>query len=462
MTSRPNLLFVFTDQQTIGALGLRQRSALSAAEGLGAAGNPHVATPRLDALAASGVRFARSYCATPLCSPARASLATGRFPSAHGVTTNHLHLPAGMPHLGGVLRAGGYETAWAGKWHVPEEYPLAEESIPGFVTLPLPGRQTDKNGYPVRLDGRPGNWDHNLGAYVDDPVAEVAADFLRRPHAKPFLLAVSLMNPHDICFPAAYARAGIPDESRLPPLPDNFAPPADEPEFLANTRWTHEGMCKPARDWNEHEWRVARWIYYRFTEMADRAVGIVLDALRRSELEEHTVVVFTSDHGEGGGAHRWLGKLSLYEEAIAVPFLVSRPGVIPPGVVDRERLVSAVDVLPTLCGYAGVEPPPGIAGIDLGPLIANPALPGRPHVSVEMHPVWKGDTGAGRMLRTPRWKYARIATGANPELLFDLDRDPGETRNLARDPAARGELDHHRTLLAAWLARSADPFPVRP
>ncbi len=423
-------------------------------------GTRDLATPHLDALAAGGTRFAHSYCALPLCSPSRASLVTGLLPRRSGVTTNHLHLPDGIPHLGGVFRAAGYATAWAGKWHVPEEYPLAGEAIPGFDNLPLPGRRTDRDGYPVRLDGRPGNWDHNIGAYVDDPVAEVAAAFIRRTHAAPWLLGVSLMNPHDICFPEVYDRAGPVDETRLPALPANFAPAAGEPGFLTRTRDTHEGMAKAAATWDERQWRIARWIYYRFTELADRAVGTILAGLRDAGREGDTAVVFTSDHGEGLGAHRWLGKLSFHEEPMTVPFIVRWPGRIRAGGVDTDHLVSGVDVLPTLCGIAGVPPPPGLDGMDLVPLLRDPALPGRPFVVAEIHPVWKGDTASGRMLRTSRWKYAAFATDDPREMLFDLDRDPGETRNLAVDPAARPELDRHRSLLRDHLARSGDPFTL--
>ncbi len=440
-----NLLFVFTDQQTIGAMG--------------AAGHRHVRTPHLDSLAASGVRFTNSFCASPLCSPSRGSLATGRLPAGSTVTTNHKPLPPDLPHLGGTLQAAGFETIWAGKWHVPEEYPLAGEPIPGFATLPLPGRQTDRNGYPVRIDGRPGAWDHNLGAYVDDPVAEAAAAWLRTAHANPFCLAVSLMNPHDICFPESWARAGTPPGADLPPLPANFDPPLGEPALLADTRYTHEGMAKIAKDWTDRDWRTARWIYDRFTEMADRAVGTVLEALKSSGHDRDTLVCFTSDHGEGAGSHRWLGKLSLYTEAVAVPFMLSCPGTISAR-VDADHLVSGVDVFPTLCDYAGVPAPAGLDGVSLRPVVEQPSLPGRDAAIVAMHPVWKDAVDEGRLLRTGSWAYASFSRGPHPESLYDLREDPGETRNLAGDPAraaVRGEL---RELLRAKLSLAGDAFPV--
>lgn len=438
-----NLLFIFTDQQTLGAMG--------------AAGNRDVSTPHLDALAASGVRFTNSFCASPLCSPSRGSLATGLLPSRSGVTTNHQSLRPEAPHLGGVLRSAGFETAWAGKWHVPNEYPVPPETIPGFDILPLAGRELDRNAYPVRIAGRPGAWDHNLGHYADAPVAEAAAAWLKRPHATPFCLAVSLMNPHDICFPEAYPRAGNPPAD-LPELPANFAPPSGEPTLITDTRYTHEGMAKPAQDWTERDWRLARWRYFRFTEMADRAVGTVLDALQASGHERDTLVCFTSDHGEGAGSHRWIGKLSLYEESVAVPFIVSCPGTVPAGRVDSTHLVSGVDVLPTLCDYAGVPVPPGLDGVSVKPVVDDPARPGRDAAIVAMHPVGKGSTDEGRLLRTGGWAYAAFSRGPVAESLFDLRNDPGETRNLAGDPAGSGVLAELRAQLAATLTAAEDSF----
>jgi len=141
-----------------------------------------------------------------------------------------------------------------------------------------------------------------------------------------------------------------------------------------------------------------------------------------------------------------------------VPFIVRWPGRIPAGRVEWDRIASGVDALPTLCGFAGIQSPRDLDGINLVPLLQNPTLPGRRDVIAEMHPVWKGDTASGRMLRTTGWKYAAFATDANPELLFDLINDPGETKNLARDPAARLELDRHRALLRHWLDRRGDGF----
>ena len=144
---------------------------------------------------------------------------------------------------------------------------------------------------------------------------------------------------------------------------------------------------------------------------------------------------------------------------VAVPFIVRWPGVVPAGAVDDERLVSGVDVLPTLCDYAGVEYPE-VTGISLKPLIEDPQAPGRPFLVAELHPDTEDLEMQGRMLRDERYKYIAFSRGRDPELLFDLREDPGETRNLVRDPALYTELERCRALLRSWCAQSGDAFVV--
>ena len=205
----PNILFLFTDQQA--------RDAMSAY------GNPDLHTPSMDALARRGVRFQHAYCTSPVCSPARASLVTGMLPHAHGVNTNNLSISDDVPTMGEIFRAAGYETIWAGKWHVPKGFPTAPDEVRGYRTLVV-----------SRL-GRFG-----LGVGSDDRVTEQAVDFLRRDHRQPFLLTVSLQNPHDICHwimeqyrevLGVFNRPG-----RTPALPANFDIIADEPEFIQACR----------------------------------------------------------------------------------------------------------------------------------------------------------------------------------------------------------------------------------
>jgi len=440
---RPNFLFIHSDQHTSAALSC--------------AGNRTLSTPNLDALSARGIRFTRSYCTSPLCTPSRASFTTGRIPHASGVRWNHQRMDPAIPQLGDVLRQAGYETAWVGKWHVPEEYPPEPDAIPGFTNLEIEGRNTGKGPYPVQIEGVNG-WDHNLGLYVDRAVANTAATFIMNKHDNPFLLSVALMTPHDICFPTEYGRWGVPPVEGLPPLPDNFPPPSNEPALLEETRFSHEWSTTFANKWDEKGWREARWFYHRMVEHADASVGLVLDALRKSGLERDTVVIYTSDHGEGGGSHQWLGKLSLYDEAVSVPFIVSRPGSLPEGVVDSRRLVSSLDIFPTVCDFAGITPPPDLEGTSLKQFIEKPALPGPTFVPCALYPVGPESDVAGRMIRTSRYKYTAFSRGERPEMLVDMEADPGEMKNLAGEPSMQKVLDDHHRMLKEWIIKTRDDF----
>lgn len=424
MSTRPNILFLFTDQQSARAMSC--------------AGNPQLSTPHMDRLAAAGMRFGQAYCAAPVCGPSRSSLLSGRMPHETGVLVNSMTPDPSQPNMGELFERAGYATAWSGRWHLPDN---GEGGLRGFEVLHDAG---------VRL---------GMGVDGDGHVADRAIEFLRRAHTRPFCLGVSLCNPHDICHWIVDApERGSGD---LPPLPENFEVDPREPEFIQQCRqrtyYGQEGTR--TRDWDERQWRSYLAAYYRFTEDVDVQVGRILDTLQECGLEEETLVLFTSDHGEGMAAHRWVVKLMLYEEPTRVPFIVRWPGVVPAGAVDDERLVSGVDVLPTLCDYAGVEYPE-VTGISLKPLIEDPQAPGRPFLVAELHPDTEDLEMQGRMLRDERYKYIAFSRGRDPELLFDLREDPGETRNLVRDPALYTELERCRALLRSWCAQSGDAFVV--
>jgi arylsulfatase A-like enzyme len=427
MHKQPNILFIFTDQQSLSAMS--------------AAGNPYLQTPHLDSLAHSGVRFENSYCAAPVCGPARGALVTGRMPHEIGLDFNDQVPDPHIPTMGELLRAAGYETAWTGKWHLPEPY-LQEDAIPGFTYLPIPPQ------IPVAL-----------GSDTDDAVADRAIEFLRRPHQRPFLLTVSLHNPHDICTEIyklnACPESTLPPPEQLPPLPSNFAIAACEPGFIRDCRRRRYYGPQEHENWSDYQWRTYLYLYYRLTEQVDKTVGRILATLQAEGLGESTLVVFTSDHGDGMAAHHWVAKLMLWEEVVKVPLIARWKGVLPAGRVDREHLVSGVDLLPTFCDYSGIAPPQN-AGLSLRPLIENPAQTGRDYLVVELQPDPQSPDRAGRMIRTRHWKYVVFSYGSNSEMLFDLKNDAGETINLATNPLYRDEILLHRKLLAEWSARAND------
>ena len=418
----PNLLLVITDQQHIDTIA--------------AAGCPHVKTPALDRLCGRGLRFTESYSSNPVCSPARSSIFTGRPSSETGVFENGLPIRQGIPNLGQWLaQETNYETVYSGKWHVPSSF---THLIPGFDVL--------NSGV-----GGQGN----LG---DTASSRAAEGYLRnRSRSKPFFLVASFLQPHDICEwlrlnrdnPAQLRYPELADQ--LPDLPDNFRFDEREPGRLQQTRARNE----PAKGgWSERQWLYYRWSYYRHIEMVDAEVGRVLNALDEEGYTDETVIVFTADHGEGMGHHQMVRKSSPYDEASKVPFIISWPGHVPEGRVETTRLVSGMDIVPTLCDYAGIAAPTDTRGQSLRRLIE------RPHEEWRSFLVTESNNNTGRMLRTERFKY--VSYRSDPvEQFFDLSADPGETVNLATQAHSADELARHRRLLGDW-ERSLDVAPNVP
>jgi arylsulfatase A-like enzyme len=388
----------------------------------------------MDSLCRSGVRLESACCTNPICSPSRSSLFTGRMPSETGV--NRLHPSASIrpeiPTIGQWLGKAGYDSVYTGKWHVPACHSY---EIPGFRVL--------------------GSGQDHRGDVSDVTVSHAAEAFLRQRRSRePFLLVASLTQPHDICDwlrlnqrhkrvpPYPLPRRAFP---ALPPLPPNFGAHPSEPVYVRRYR---EEKCEPnLGGWDRVEWRWCLWNYYRMVEMADAELGRILAALAASGKAENTVVVFTSDHGEGMGEHRLDRKNFHYDSAVRVPLVFSWPGRLPANQVNRRALASGIDLVPTLCGFAGVEPPPMTTAVDLGPVLTGRAREARPFLGVEL-----SVRAVGRVLRTPRYKYAVFA-GDPVEQLFDLQADPGETRNLAARHQFRDVLQTHREHLAAWEQR---------
>ena len=193
----------------------------------------------------------------------------------------------------------------------------------------------------------------------------------------------------------------------------------------------------------------------------DAEIERLLEALRDSGQEENTVVIFTSDHGDGHGAHRWNQKTILYEEEVRVPLIVNWPGSTRAGHADSTHLVSTgLDLIPTMCDYAGIEPPAELRGRSIRPL-AEGVVPDswRSSLAVETALLFgSGDAAIpGRMLRSPRFKYVAYAEGKLREQLFDLENDPGEMQNLAVESGWEDTRQEHRSLLADWCRENHDP-----
>ena len=425
MSDRPNLLFIVTDQQFAGAMSC--------------AGNGDLKTPAMDSLAETGVRFERGYCSQPLCAPQRASFMTGLMPHQTGVISNGTPIRPELKTrgMGNLLRAGGYECAYAGKWHVP-------------------GVTMEEFGYTVLLEGND-----------DAGVPLKCLEFLKQRPEQPFFLVASFINPHDICQVARSQPlpqgpvADAPTEE-CPNLPQNFAVPPFAPDVLNFVRRSSHRVY-PTTEYNDADWRHYRQLYYRLCEKVDAEIGVLLGGLRELGLEGDTAVIFTSDHGDGHGAHHWNQKTALWEECIRIPFIVSQKGQTQAGGVDGAHLVSlGLDLVPTLCDYAGVDLPEDLPGLSVRGL-AEGGAPSDWREELVVETLLGLGAGPGgdmiaRSLLTDRYKYSVYPIGRYREQLVDLETDSGEMVNLAVDARHRDVLNDHRKRLRAWCEETEDPF----
>jgi len=427
MSERPSILYIFTDQQSSFAMSCM--------------GNDDLYTPNMDRLAARGVLFRQTYCAFPLCTPSRAAMFTGVMPHECGIDRNSVDMEESFHarSLGRVLSQAGYDCAYGGKWHIPRVN-IPEDNPFGF---------------------------HRICGFDDNHLADACLSFLAEKREAPFFLVASFDNPHNICEwgrnqALPWGPIGDPPPvADCPNLPANFAIGPYAPGVLEHERAANWRIY-PGRDYAPDNWRRHRWAYFRLVEKVDAEIGRILDGLDTSGLWENTLVVFSSDHGDGCGAHQWNQKSCLYEEVARVPLIVAGPGVRE-GIANDDQLVNnGLDLFPTFCDFAGAPMPDGLRGRSLRPLLSEQE-PCDWREAIFSETRFDGDRGyrtPGRMARSARYKYVCYEAGPWREQLFDLKTDPLETLNLAVERKFASVLEEHRRLLAQELTETNDPFSV--
>jgi choline-sulfatase len=430
--NKPNILIFMSDDQGPWAMNCAE--------------TPELETPNLNRLAEEGIRFENFFCASPVCSPARASFLTGRIPSQHGVHDwikhGNMNDPAGrtwhgpetsIAYLEGmtaftdILARNGYNCGLSGKWHlgasdVPQKshdfwcvHALGGDSYTDYWVFDNSDKMTHET------------------KYVTDFFTDRAIDYLegRKGNEQPFCLSVHYTAPH-----APWRKNEQPADLWNAYAETKFSLPVEPPH--------------PWHGWDptpEQRHQTIQGYYTTITAM-DRAIGRVLDKLAELGLSEDTIVIFTSDNGYSMGHHGISGKgngtfpLNMFEESVKVPFIARFPGRFPAGTVNAD-LVSHYDFMPTLLDYLGLENPQA------------DQLPGRSFAAI-----FRGETfdlehdevvicdeyGPNRMLRTTAWKYVhRYPEG--PHELYHLAQDPSERKNLVDHP----EHDEVRRAMAARL-----------
>jgi len=417
---KPNVILIMTDQQS--------------AQALSCAGNPDVKTPNMDRLAEHGVRFNNAYCSFPLSGPSRSCMFTGLYPGESGVDENSKPIPEEYTHntLGTQLGEAGYDCAYVGKWHahtlsMPEDNPF------GF-------RNVKDNG--------------------DEGLAEAAVGYLQERHRKPFFMVASFTNPHNICEFARSQRTPMADIGPKPPveqcpnLPANFAVAPYDASVIQFEKQQSYALY-PTQTYSNDDWRQYINAYYRLVEHVDAEVGKIVDEIDRQNLWKNSVIIFTSDHGDGMGAHHWNQKTALYEEVANIPLIICLPGGKHSGEVSEALVNNGVDLMPSVCDWAGAKVPEGRSGVSIRPVLENGADT-QPFIVTETN--FKQTAGSfGWMLRTPRYKYVLYDKGQYREQLFDMENDRGEMRNLAVESSSSEILKAHREMLGKWLEEHPGP-----
>jgi choline-sulfatase len=457
----PNVLLLMSDQHKPHCLGID--------------GHPVARTPNLDALARSGVRFDRAYCSNPVCVPSRASLLTGLYTHNHRAYNNTVPWPYEVQTMAHYFHRAGYMTGLIGKMHFvdaqthgfdyrldfndwwqslgPKTKLYADElsrpnSGSGMPQIDDLWRDTGDPWKGARdLDGRQGavavghvskipERDH-----FESFVARESSRFLKNFGKRPFFLITSFLKPHDPFMPAErFASMFHAEDMKLPSTwgkVDLNSVPREIRDSIENNRPTPE-----LRSPDMAKQRIA--LYYANLAQMDDCLGQVLRSLHDLQLENDTIVVYTSDHGEMLAEHGMWQKFVFYEASVGIPMIFRIPGTVSTG-KRTQTLASNVDILPTLADLCRVAIPDDLDGRSLVDSIRNPAA----QIDRIVYSEYALQTpNAKYMIRAGDYKFCHYVNDTAE--LYDLRIDPDEMRNLVARPEFEGKAKELRNRLFAW------------
>lgn len=413
---KPNIVFVFADQlrySAVGCLGDRQ-----------------VITPNMGKLASQGMSLTNAISGFPVCTPYRASLLTGRYGQSTGVVKNNIPVPDTRNSFPRILKKSGYDTGYIGKWH-----------LNGNVANPPYVPRERRLGFDYWVTNLHRHYDvvccfgddpepRLMPGYLPDVQTDLAINYINDHKDRPFFLCVSWMPPHT---------------------------PNTPPELFR--KMYHPGDLKlPPNVHEDHRDYIAA--YYGLVTSLDYNLGRLMNALAEAGIDDNTILVFTSDHGDLLGAH-WQGidshKQKPWEESIHVPFIVRYPGMIRPG-SRCNVLLNSVDVMPTLLGLAEAPVPSIVDGMDLSSSLLGRGgkEPESALLQVIMRSGGEPVPDVWRGVRTKRYTYARFREEG--WVLYDNQEDPYQLNNLIDKPEAKGIKDNLEAELRTLLKKTGDDF----
>ena len=451
---------------------------------LGAYGHTEVKSPNIDKLSAKGVTFDRAYCQFPLCNPSRASFMTGLRPDTTGVYENRTNFRTNVPDAVSIPQSflnAGYRVSRVGKlyhygvptqigtdglddpssWETvvnPKGRDVDDIALVNVLESSTVGARTVVGKEPVNTGGTL-SWLASEGTDSEQTDGKGAAAAIaeleqRARDARPFYLAVGFYRPHTpYVAPKSYFELYLPQNIKLPVIPSNLAELFPRPA-LSIQKKAELGMSDSLK-------REAIQAYRASTTFMDARVGELLDALRRLKLEDTTIVIFHSDHGYHLGEKNLWQKMSIFEESVRVPLIISVPGNRSNG-QHSPRTVELVDLHKTLTDLCGIASDSKTEGFSLRPLVENPH-------ATWTHPafsqVTRGDLVGtfvtdnsakknvsrimGRSVRTERYRYTEWDGGSAGVELYDHETDPEEYLNLANSAGHASVVAMLKETLAA-------------
>lgn len=478
-----NILLIISDQQRTETLGFM--------------GKTPCRTPNMDRLAREGISFDKAVCTSPLCMPSRVSIFTGKYPHRLDMLSNNATLEE-LPVITDALKARGYHTAYAGKWHLEptgqpkaflgREKELGLDDVHGGVIAPKGERVVDQwferasgqesyeysvwceeNGLPdswpvsdpeVRTHRKPSmsipkpKRQHIDPQYTYDAwVTDKALNYLReRPQDQPFFLVVGWFGPHPpFLIPEPYYSMYDADEAIMPP---NFGPQPNKPQ-ANETSFYRQLFRDQGEDWED--WKKSMAVYWGYCTLIDDQVGRLIKALEDENILDDTLVIYLSDHGEQLGSQGLWQKMMPYEEGLRVPLIFRLPGVIEPG-LRSQATVSLIDIVPTILSIVGEDVPADMQGVDLSPAFKDgKEFQSDAYRFSEHKPL--GDwhkTVEWRLVVDDRYKY--VWNQDDMDEFYDLKLDPYELENRIEDEILMAELERLQDRLERWMTETDDPL----
>lgn len=445
MKKRPNLVYIFADQLRHDVLGY--------------AGDEKAITPHLDRMAAEGVSFINTTCVSPVCSAYRASLFTGKYSSSTGMVINESCLNPNQDTIAYRLHDAGYNLGYLGKWHLVDRHTRSIPQGPARMGFQHASLWKAYNFNHMNFKGY--YWEDEgeelvrkeIDGYQTDAWNNMACEFIEESAKveQPFALFLSYSPPHD-----PWTQDNLPEgyydkfKDVSFPHPENFK---EDPDPYADRMKTEEEFG---------QWKLkledSRRCYYAMVNHLDDKLGEIMECLKKAGCDEDTIVVYTSDHGEMFGSQGRVFKLTFYEEACRVPFLVRWPAGIDGGRVS-DACLNTPDIAPTLAGLMGIEPPGESEGMDLshcaqgknGPEPEYSFMQGMGHTYL-----WE-DGSEWRAIRSKQYTYARYLCDGS-EHLYDIQKDPFQKKNLIDELEMKDVLAEMRSSLNKKLAELDDEF----